>query len=744
MSAGLGDAMVAFVNVLALLVLYFDTTFGQRHLYGPCSSLPSTPCAARQGVVVIGGFFPIHEWNHTNSSCSSTIRPGSGLQRLAAAQWAMENLDSRLMFPVSSNLELGYDLRDSCSSETYLRDSALQFINIGTRCVVELANKPISMVLGASSSSLSVDLTNLLTLFRVPHVSYSATSDRLNDSTSLFYRTVPPDNFQARAMISVMARFNWSYVSLVYSDDAYGLEAKRVLESREKGRVADGFQYCLAASVALSTPASESTINDSLNQVILNSDNVWHDNATVVVLFLSAEMAQQFLEAAVARPDIHSRRLTFIASDSLSGDVYSLRNLNISDSIGLVTFEPKLSDDSKVQEFLTYFENQTRADFPQLPWYTEYFQALFPDCANFNSVPCSTYQVSSSQFYRADTKIASVIRAADIAMRAIALAVTAKCGNVTNCSGILTSVGSVNGVNIAETIVNVTFGSGAANISYQSASRSFLNGAEPYQYTIRNVVRSNSSVNATGRLIEFEEIGRWSPSEGLVLSKLPVFAHGSDPRPSHCALECGVGQFRALLRTDSQCCWSCRPCPAHHFAATTDVTSCSRCPSSQRANTDKTGCLNLEETYVGFSSPLGALCSTLASLGIIATAVIAVVFYKNITTPLVIASSRELSSCLFAGFLVAYLSIFAFFSRPSAATCGIQRIGLGFSLSICFSALLVKTNRISRIFNRKIGVGRPRYTTPGFQLVFTLILVLVEVCHIVFILFSGWMICIIL
>lgn len=37
-----------------------------------------------------------------------------------------------------------------------------------------------------------------------------------------FLRTVPSDNYQARAMIDIALHFNWTYVSLVYSADEYG------------------------------------------------------------------------------------------------------------------------------------------------------------------------------------------------------------------------------------------------------------------------------------------------------------------------------------------------------------------------------------------------------------------------------------------------------------------------------------------------------------------------------------------
>jgi len=46
------------------------------------------------------------------------------------------------------------------------------------------------------------------------------------------------------------------------------------------------------------------------------------------------------------------------------------------------------------------------------------------------------------------------------------------------------------------------------------------------------------------------------------------------------------------------------------------------------------------------------------------------------------------------------------------------RIGLGFALCLCYSSILTKTNRISRIFNRGAkGIKRPSYTSPKSQII---------------------------
>ena len=42
-----------------------------------------------------------------------------------------------------------------------------------------------------------------------------------------FFRTVPPDTFQASAILELLSQHGWKYVSIVYEDDGYGQQGLR-------------------------------------------------------------------------------------------------------------------------------------------------------------------------------------------------------------------------------------------------------------------------------------------------------------------------------------------------------------------------------------------------------------------------------------------------------------------------------------------------------------------------------------
>lgn len=86
-------------------------------------------------------------------------------------------------------------------------------------------------VIGPGSSAVSIQVQNLLQLFHIPQIGYSATSRDLSDKNRFryFLRVVPPDELQARAMLQIVQKYNWTYVSAVSTEGNVTLKTKRIL-----------------------------------------------------------------------------------------------------------------------------------------------------------------------------------------------------------------------------------------------------------------------------------------------------------------------------------------------------------------------------------------------------------------------------------------------------------------------------------------------------------------------------------
>ena len=707
----------SFLLALVLVAQAQEALHETSRIYGPCGDgFPGTtgPCNARQGAINVGAFFPLHEWDYVTKNCSSKVRTASGFERMEAFRWTVNK------YMKTMRLDIGYDIRDTCSRDTYARDEALDFINVGRTCLPAFKNRPISLVVGAASSGVSTDLTNLLALFNVPQISYASTSDGLNNSRfSAFFRVVPPDNFQVSAMVSLLQRYSWTYVSVIYTKDEYGETAFNTFNTLTQS---DNFTFCIGARRALSLDAAAADYKAALADLKVVDALNWHVNASVVIVFAQARTARLLLVEAAKDADINSRGLTWVASDAWAESLDSVVR-PWPTNWGLLSVHPTDGVSADTAEFQRAFGELTRSNYNSHSFYDQYFKALYPGPCNSQ---CNSRKIKDSLRYSPDPKVPYVIRATYLTLQAIRSVLNTRCSSstVTNCAlAHDEGTGALKSDHTKKAFEAVTHREGAATYLFDAPTHAFLEKSKPIRYAIKNLV---NFVN--GKPL-FEHVGEWDNITGLTISqKLSFNLAGNDKVPvSMCARPCGVGERRRLLQVNFRCCWACERCPNNTFAPNNTVQTCSVCPPTQQSNAENSACAAIKESFLEFDNPLSVLILFFACLGLLTTVWTAVVFINYYNTPLVMASSRELSACLLVGFFIAFTLALAFIAEPSAASCGIRRFGLGFSFSLCFSALLIKTNRISRVFNRQPGSGRPAYITPSWQLIFVGVLVLFQV-----------------
>ncbi|GLD63079.1 metabotropic glutamate receptor 8-like protein [Lates japonicus] len=61
-------------------------------------------------------------------------------------------------------------------------------------------------------------------MVEIPQISYASTAPELSDNTryDFFSRVVPPDSYQAQAMMDIVTAMEWNYVSTLASEGNYG------------------------------------------------------------------------------------------------------------------------------------------------------------------------------------------------------------------------------------------------------------------------------------------------------------------------------------------------------------------------------------------------------------------------------------------------------------------------------------------------------------------------------------------
>ncbi|CAF3039855.1 unnamed protein product [Rotaria sp. Silwood2] len=182
---------------------------------------------------------------------------------------------------------------------------------------------------------------------------------------------------------------------------------------------------------------------------------------------------------------------------------------------------------------------------------------------------------------------------------------------------------------------------------------------------------------------------------------------------SFCSEPCRPGEIRT--NTDSQqCCWTCRACDIFHIAV--NETYCVPCTKKELPNSNFSQCLPIEEEYLSIENIIALPALILSSIGLLMTISTIVVFIRFSQTPVIKASSRELSYFLLSGICSCHLCAWPLILKPHTLTCLFIRIGVSLSLTICLAALLTKTNRLARIFNNKQRLTPQSCLSPRSQL----------------------------
>lgn len=658
-------------------------------------------------IIHLGGLFPVHR--NEDNACGEIL--DLGMQRLEAMVFAIQLINqSPYLLP---EVILGFEIRDTCVLPNFALEESLDLVTLRSD------DNGISGVVGAASSSITIVVANLLRLFQLPQISYASTAKILSDKTRFdyFFRTVPPDSLQTQAMADIIKHFNWTFIHAIYSDDAYGSEG--IGAFFEEINKINSSRICIATSSKIPPGVLKESVFDAVVQKL---SQAWKANSSVVVLFGQLSTATGVLNA-VKKMDQEqpgfAERFTWIGSDAW-GDQLPKEFHKVAK--GMLSVSPKASHS---YAFDRYFQSLNPLNYTDNPWFEEYWRFLFncsfeTDDTDFLCNP-TKQAISPAIGYRQNSKVTFTIDAVYAFAHAIDDLISIECPDDNLCPEIIDSRSggtAIKGELLLKRLQNVSFpGMSAAEISFDSS------GDEKSDFVIKNLKRSSG--NREEYL--YDTVGTWSPITFLELSNDIVWNTGNDSVPlSVCSLPCRGGEFPELIPDQSECCWHCKPCLGEKLVS--KGKACSVCDTGYKPNAEKTECVLIPPNYLHWNSPWSIITMILTLFGLIATGCVIAVFLVFRKYPMVKASSRELSGLMLCGLLLCYIMPLSFIIKPSVTICSIRRLGIGLAFSICYSALLVKTNRIYRIFSRaNSSLQKPSLISPRSQLLITFILISVQV-----------------
>ncbi|XP_049306788.1 uncharacterized protein LOC105228043 isoform X1 [Bactrocera dorsalis] len=673
---------------------------------------PVKHASVMEGDVILGGLMMVH--SREDSITCGPIMPQGGIQALEAMLYTLDQVNKQQLLP---NVTLGAHILDDCDKDTYGLEMAVDFIkgsisNIDDaeyHCNKTQVRKVISGVVGAASSVTSIQVANLLRLFRIPQVSFFSTSPELSNKQRFEYfsRTIPSDHYQVKAMVEIVKRMGWSYVSIIYEESNYGIKAFEELEE-----LLARHNICIAVKEKLvkDSGVAEEIAYDNIVQKLLTKPR-----ARGAIIFGSDQEVREVMRAV--RRNNATGAFSWIGSDG-----WSARNLvsdgNEPEVEGTLSVQPQANP---VKGFEEYFLNLTVENNQRNPWFVEFwedhFQCRYPGSL---STPYNNYNrtCTTKERLSKDTDFEDQLQFVSDAVMAFAYALRDMHRDL--CGGrpsLCDAMRPTKGADLLKYLRKVQF-QGLSGDHF----RFDANGDGPARY---NIIHFKQSAEG---LYHWIKVGEYYEGE-LRLNMTEVQFKLLHPKPpeSVCSLPCERGQAKKYVEGES-CCWHCFNCSTYQIRHPIDETQCLTCQLGTLPDVSKQFCQTIPEVYLRPESAWAIGAMAFSATGILVTLFVVGVFVRHNDTPIVRASGRELSYILLAGILMCYAVTFALVLKPTNIVCAIQRFSVGFCFTVVYAALLTKTNRIARIFKAgKQSAKRPSFISPKSQLVICSFLIFIQI-----------------
>ncbi|XP_059187676.1 extracellular calcium-sensing receptor-like [Centropristis striata] len=658
----------------------------------------------KAGDVVLGGLFQIHFFS-VFPDLSFTSEPQHptchgfdvlGFRRAQTMAFAIDEINrNNNLLP---NVTLGYSLYDNCAKLGIGFRAALsltsgreqQFI-LDETCV---GTPPVLGIVGDSSSTRSIAISSVLGLYRVPMVSYFATCSCLTDRQKFpsFFRTIPSDAFQVRAMIQILKHFGWTWAGLLISDDDYGLHAARSFQSD----LAQSGGGCLSYLEVLPWENDKA----EYRRIV---DVMRKSTARVVIVFaheshmlnLMEEVVRQNVtglqwiasEAWTAAAVLQTPRLMPYLGGTLGiairrGEIPGLRDF-------MLRVRPDLQHNKSYENSVVnqYWEYTFQCRFaPHPAGWVEAGGVLCTGEEDLENVETEFLDISN---LRPEYNVYKAVYALAYALDDMLQCEPGRGPFTGHSCGKLKKPEPWQLVYYLQK-VNFTTSFGD-EVSFDE------NGDALPIYDVMNwlwLPDGRTKIQNVGDVKESAE------GEELTLDEDKIFWNFEFKQPlrSVCSESCPPGTRMARKKGQPECCFDCIPCSEGKISNNTDSMECTSCPEDFWSSPQRDHCVPKKTEFLSYHEPLGICLTTASLLGTFICVVVLGIFIYHRSTPIVRANNSELSFQLLFSLKLCFLCSLLFIGRPKLWTCQLRHAVFGISFVLCVSCILVKTMVVLVVF----------------------------------------------
>ncbi|XP_036392203.1 extracellular calcium-sensing receptor-like [Megalops cyprinoides] len=639
---------------------------------------------------MLGGIFPVFNKEESRNVSFQTEPPGANCIGfdLRAYRWAQV-----MMFAIKEinedhsllpNITLGYGIFDSCASPTNTLRAVFTLLNKQEIKAASPCHPPMSAVIAESGSSQSVAAAGTLGPFSVPMVSYFSTCACLSDRTKYptFFRTIPSDYYQAKALASLVKRFGWSWIGVIQSDNDYGRNG--VLSFTEEVKK---YGVCIAfiGTVLRTYPRSK------ILEVV---ETIKHSTAKVILAFVPEGDLYPLMKEVVMQ---NITGIQWIASEAWITAARPSTPEIFHSFGGAIGFATRKMAIPKVKDFLLNINPFADARDP----FVKDFWKIMVGCD-----PSKVKESSNSTDPLSSIKVCTGHETLDQ---------THVFFNVTQLRVAYNVYKAVYA--IAHALHHLIF---CTDDNDKNHRKPCINNLQIEPKEVSNQLQRVNFVNSFGEAVFFDkngdpppsyEIINWQLREGEV-QHVTVGHFGTSANASYelvieedsiiwntgreipvgvCSEMCPLGTRKAEIKGKPICCFDCIPCADGTIANTTGAADCIPCPREYWSNEGKDRCIPKEIEFLSYYDAMGIALTVISLFGVCLASAAMVVFSYFRNTPIVKANNSELSSLLLLSLLLCFLCPLTFIGEPTVWSCMLRHTAFGVTFALCISCVLGKT-----------------------------------------------------
>ena len=562
----------------------------------------------------------------------------------------------------------------------------------------------VAAIVGPAISSTLKVTSPALSIFKIPHISYWATSELFSKKREYQYlfRTVPSDEYQARAMVKLLADQKWTYVvALSSNDDITG------------GLGLDAFRHGMA-SVHMCIAFEE---RFHYLDIVKIDQIIWQlvaekNKANAILLWagwkyaraLFNRMEQLYANDTNIRHLMEKRHFVWIASDGwiargpdfFFDENHKQRFGGNHTLLGFVFRVP-----AEFWQHASDFNERLKQHMSRIPITWENLHGN-PGLALIRSDDCSNFSLSDMVQAGCSVSLAgnyppvesgSLMLAVRAALNVIDVAF-ADCRSNATCK---VPTGDV----LREMMLNVNSSCHAVGNVNTSQCRVFHRENQDLQasYMVKKLVL-DSEMKPKLTIVSYWVLDEHAKDDEQNFGRLDmnngtIFANVDERPTSVCALPCEAGQQKKPDE-DSECCWSCEDCSATNRVLRPGIdTQCNECDPGEKPNVNSTGCEPIEPEYIDYPHPGATAIIAVAAVGASVVLATGFIYHKYRLTKVVQSNGQALANLLLAALLLGFLSCAVFFNRPTTASCSVFAVLSPVVIVFSTATVMVRTLRLA-------------------------------------------------